>query len=174
MRSAAPRTERRRYYAGMWYQWPKVERADIPADLRVQFEQLGEAVVVHIAGSPYTHATGQTPGVPAWAASPEKREHAVRWLAEQRSRSERRHDISETVEIAILVLVAIEALPILAQAIRSEWGMVSPAVSPMRWQIPSPSLVFAVAAAVLWGWSAFIRVPVCPCLNRVMGLSSAR
>jgi hypothetical protein len=104
----------------MWYWWTNVKRADIPPNLRVEFEQLGEAVVAHIAGRPYSHAAGQTPGVPEWAAFDEQRQHALRWLAEQHSRGERRQDISEAVEIAILVLVAIEAIPILVAVIHHE------------------------------------------------------
>lgn len=97
----------------MWYWWTKVQRADIPTNLRVQFEQLGESVVAHIVGRPYTHAWGQTAGVPEWAATEPPRQLALSWLREQHSRQERRQDISEAVEIAILVLVAIEAIPIL-------------------------------------------------------------
>jgi hypothetical protein len=96
----------------VWYRWTKVQRADIPEGLRVQFEQLGAAVVTQIVGMPLTHSP-QTTGVPQWAADPGDRGHALVWLREERSRGERRQDISEAVEVAILVLVAIEAIPIL-------------------------------------------------------------
>jgi hypothetical protein len=100
----------------VWYWWTKVQRAGIPTDRRVQFEQLGEPVVAQIVGQPFSRqfATGQTVGIPEWAATDtDDRQHAFSWLREQHSRHERRQDISEAVEIAILVLVAIEAIPIL-------------------------------------------------------------
>ncbi len=101
----------------MWYSWTRVARADIPDELRVQFEQLGSEVVAQIVGRPLTHAAGQTVGVPQWAADPGERQHALLWLREQRSRGERRQDISEAVEVAILVLVAVEAIPILVAVV---------------------------------------------------------
>lgn len=100
----------------MWYWWTNVKRADIPPKLRVEFEQLGEAVVAHIVGRPLTHGPGNI-GVPFWVGQEADRQHALRWLAEQHSRTERRQDIGEAVEIAILVLVAIEAIPILVDVI---------------------------------------------------------
>jgi hypothetical protein len=96
----------------MWYWWTKLERASIPTALRADFERLGETVVSQIAGSPLTHST-QTVGVPRWAGEPAERNQALEWLREQHSRRERREDRVEAIEIAILVLVAIEALPIL-------------------------------------------------------------
>jgi hypothetical protein len=42
----------------MWYWWTNVKRADIPQNLRVEFEQRGEAVVAHIVGRPLSHGAG--------------------------------------------------------------------------------------------------------------------
>src|SRR5579884_4138055 len=96
----------------MWYWWTRVERANISAALRLEFEHLGESVVTHIVGSPLTHSV-QTVGVPRWAGDPGDRQHALEWLREQHTRRERREDRVEAIEMAILLLVAIEALPIL-------------------------------------------------------------
>jgi hypothetical protein len=63
----------------MLYLWrtPSNCATEIPADLSANFEELGEPVVAQIVGRPYTHATGQTPGVPAWAANEDARRHAL-------------------------------------------------------------------------------------------------
>jgi hypothetical protein len=96
----------------VWYRWAKVQRADVPPALRCEFEQLGEAVVAQVVGRPLSHSV-ETVGVPHWAAAPVDRQHALAWLREQYSRRERREDRGEAIEIAILLLVAIEAIPIL-------------------------------------------------------------
>jgi hypothetical protein len=96
----------------MWYWWTKVERANIPATLRAEFERLGESVVTHIVSSPLTHSV-HTVGVPRWAGDPGDRQLALVWLREQYTRRERREDRVEAIEMAILLLVAIEAIPIL-------------------------------------------------------------
>jgi hypothetical protein len=75
----------------MWDRWRKINRAsDVPDDLRANFEELGETVVAQIVGRPYTHAAGQTPGVPVWAGNEEARQHAVSWLREKRTREKRK------------------------------------------------------------------------------------
>jgi hypothetical protein len=75
--------------------WRKSNRAsDVPDDLRANFEELGETVVGHIVGRPYTHAAGQTPGVPVWAGREDARQHALSWLREKRSREKRKAWIS--------------------------------------------------------------------------------
>lgn len=97
-----------------WLRLTRVFRADIPEHLRVEFERLGEPVVAQVLGRPLTHAAGQTIGVPMWAASAIERELALAWLKERRCIDDRRREIGERVEIWILILVAIEAVPILA------------------------------------------------------------
>ena len=96
----------------MWYRWTKVVRADIPPVYRQWFEELSEPVVAHMAGTPLVagqHAMGIMP--------PEAKPHASKWLRERESMKERRQDISEAIEVAILVLVAVEAMPIAISAI---------------------------------------------------------
>jgi hypothetical protein len=100
----------------MWYSWARVEGANIPEALRIQFEQLGQDIVAQIVSRPLTHSV-ESVGVPRWSGDPGDRQLALSWLREQRSRVERRQDISEAVEVAILVLVAIEAIPILVAII---------------------------------------------------------
>jgi hypothetical protein len=74
----------------MW-RWRKINRAsDVPGDLRANFEELGETVVAQIVGRPYTHAAGQTPGVPVWAGNEDARQHALSWLREKRHREKRK------------------------------------------------------------------------------------
>jgi len=99
----------------MWYWWTKVERADIPTALRAELESLGEQVVAHIVALPLTHSPAQTVGVPGWAGDPADRQRALAWLREQYTKRDRREDVREAIEVAILVLVAIEALPILVR-----------------------------------------------------------
>src|SRR5216684_2072135 len=56
----------------MWYWWTNVKRADIPQNLRVEFEQLGEAVVAHIVGRPLSHGAGN-----AWGSHDQHRPMAA-------------------------------------------------------------------------------------------------
>jgi hypothetical protein len=89
----------------MWYRWRKINRAtSVPDALRANFEEYGEVVVAQICGRPYTHATGQTPGVPEWACHDDERRHALSWLREKHNEEERRRDITEAMEVAIIVL----------------------------------------------------------------------
>jgi hypothetical protein len=96
----------------MWYWWTKVNRADIPQRLLTEFEQYGEAVVAQILGRPYTHGL-PTIGVPIWAASAEDRQFGLLWLRQKHNEADRRHDVNEAMEVAIVFLVAIEAIPTL-------------------------------------------------------------
>jgi len=90
----------------LWY-----TRARIPNDLRSQFEAYGEPVVAQILGRPYTHqAWPVTPGVPLRAGTVESRRHGHAWLREQHEKEGARRTISEVMEIAIVILVAIEVL----------------------------------------------------------------
>jgi hypothetical protein len=100
----------------MWYWWTKVSRPDIPERLVVEFEQYGEAVVAQILGRPYTHSV-PTLGVPLWAASAEDRQSGLLWLRQKHQEADRRHDVNEAMEVAIVFLVAVEAVPILYR-----WG----------------------------------------------------
>lgn len=92
----------------MWYWWTRINHATkVPGHLRVDFERYGEAVVAQILGRPYTHSIG-TVGVPTWDGSDEAREHALAWLREMHNKEERRRDVNEAMEVAIIVLVAVE------------------------------------------------------------------
>jgi hypothetical protein len=95
----------------MWYWWHKVRRAaNIPPALRNEFEEFGETVVAQICGRPYTHAAEQTLGVPGWAGEHTGRRDALLWLREKHDEAERRHDITVAMEVAIIVLVAMEVV----------------------------------------------------------------
>jgi hypothetical protein len=95
--------------------WPftKIHLANIRAELRVSFEQYGEAVVALILSRPYTHNKDQTVGVPVWADSAPDRQAGLDWLRERHSEETRRHNITMAMEMAITFLVAVEAVPIL-------------------------------------------------------------
>ncbi len=97
----------------MWYLWTKVNRANIPAEVRVSFEQYGEAVVAQVLGRPYTHSVG-TVGVPEWAGTTTGRLHGLAWLREKHNKEERTHDVTMTMEMAIIILVAAETVATIA------------------------------------------------------------
>jgi hypothetical protein len=94
----------------MWYCWTKVNRANIPDNLRAEFEQYGEVVVAQILGRPYTHAATSTLGVPGWAGEHEGRRDGLLWLREKHNETDRRHDIGEAMEVSIIVLVLAEVV----------------------------------------------------------------
>ena len=85
----------------------RVVKANIPPDLRVQFEEFGETVVAQIMGRPLSHGVG-TVGVPPWVK--DNRPEALAWLREQHHIEDRRRTISECMEIAILVFVILETV----------------------------------------------------------------
>jgi hypothetical protein len=105
----------------MFYRWHKVRIANIPAPRRSEFEELGEAVVAQICGRPYTHAAQQTLGVPLWAGDADGRKDALLWLKETHDKAERRHDINESMEVTIIVLVAVEVIFSVISFIQSLW-----------------------------------------------------
>jgi hypothetical protein len=87
----------------------RVVRANIPDDLRTQFEEFGEMVVAQIMGRPLTHAPEpQNVGVPVWAK--DNRKEALAWLREQHHIEDRRRTISECMELAILLFVIAETV----------------------------------------------------------------
>lgn len=94
----------------MFIRWTKVNRANIPEELRTDLERYGEAVVAQILGRPYTHSD-TTPGVPKWAGDGGSRGQALDWLREQHNKEERHRDIGEAMEVAILIFVGVEAVP---------------------------------------------------------------
>jgi hypothetical protein len=94
----------------MCWWWTRVNRADISGALRAELEQYGEVVVAQILARPYTHAADQTAGVPMWVRTNKERKPVLAWLREQHNRAERKRDISETMELAILVLVGLEVI----------------------------------------------------------------
>jgi hypothetical protein len=79
--------------------------ADVPNDLRANFEELGETVVAHIIGTPYSHATGQTPSVPTWAAKDDTRQLASAWLREKQNRAKRRVWIGQAIGWGLSLIV---------------------------------------------------------------------
>lgn len=103
---------------GSWLHLPPVFRADIPEDLRSEFERLGETIVAQILGQPYALPSEvSSRGRPEWALYLTKRDQAIAWLREKRTQDERRRVIGERMEIGILVLVAIEAVPIVLHSV---------------------------------------------------------
>jgi len=101
----------------MWYRWTRVNRAEVPPRLVIEFEQYGEAVVAQILGRPYTHSIS-TLGVPSWAGSEEDRKFGLLWLRQKHNEEERRRDVNEAMEVAIIILIAIEVFPTLMDLAR--------------------------------------------------------
>lgn len=113
----------------MWYSWTKVEKANIPAHLRTRFQSLGVAVVSQVVA----RSEQQFEGAWKWPSFPltpilepiktpiDEQRCAMAWLVEQHSRDERRRDMSEAVEIAILFVVAVEAVPVVASVFGWCW-----------------------------------------------------
>jgi hypothetical protein len=101
--------------------WPftEVNRAKITPELRSELEQFGEPVVAQILGRPYTHAFPGNPGAVRWEQTVEERQAALAWLREKHNEETRRHNITMAMEIAITLLVAVEALPRLASWCRA-------------------------------------------------------
>ena len=86
----------------MWW-WRKVRYANLPADLREQFELYGETLMAIAIESGDANRIG-----PDLAALGQRhREQIVEWLRERRDIAERQHDRLETVEWAILIAVVI-------------------------------------------------------------------
>ena len=107
------------------YPWRKSSShaTEIPADLRANFEELGEPVVAQIVGRPYTHSAGQTPGVPAWAGNEDARRYALFWLIDKRRREKRKVWIGWSVGWGlslIVICIAIYNVFITKQADRPE------------------------------------------------------
>jgi len=98
--------------------WPltQVHRANISPKLRVSFEQYGEAVVALILSRPLTHGP-TTAGVPQWAESDADRQCGLEWLREKHDETARQHNVTMAMELAILVLVGVEAASTLQR-----WG----------------------------------------------------
>ena len=114
----------------MPFRLTKIKQANIPEALRLTFENMGVEVVsqimarhLEIQGNRYKWP--MTFELPGQTIVEERldREHAISWLTEQRSREERRREITERVEFWILILVAVEALPILLGAAAKCWEL---------------------------------------------------
>lgn len=115
-----------------WLRPTKLRKADIPLELRLQFEQMGVELVSLIM-SRHLEIQGNEYGLPGTMIMPmplikerKDRDHAMEWLKEQRSIDERRRDIADRVERWILILVGVEALPIVIQACIKCWTLLSP------------------------------------------------
>ena len=90
--------------------WPltQVHRANIPPELRAEFETYGEAVVAQMLGT-LLPLTSTTLGLPNWAVVPEERQAGLAWLREKHDEETRRHNVTMAMELAILLLVGVEA-----------------------------------------------------------------
>jgi hypothetical protein len=90
-----------------FWHWQKVRRADIPTELRERFEQLGEPF---LANSMTITNINPVLGAEVMGLIQQKRREIADWLTEKRDIRERREDRLETVEVAILIFVALEVL----------------------------------------------------------------
>jgi hypothetical protein len=89
----------------MW-RWRKVRRANIPEQLRTQFERYGEDVLAHALAVGAHHTQGpELLNIMSGDRSP-----IMAWLTERRDIHERREDRLETVEWAILIFVIVGVL----------------------------------------------------------------
>jgi hypothetical protein len=86
----------------MW-RWQTVRRADIPQDLREQFELFGETIMALAIESGDANRIGQEL---AWLGQ-NKRWEIVAWLRERRDIEACHADRLEAVEVGILVFVVI-------------------------------------------------------------------
>ena len=91
-------------------------RAEIGADLRKELEELGTALVAQILAVPPTIQNVNSPFPHFWFGP--KRTGALAWLREKHLEDDRRRDINEAMEVAIIILVLIEAISAVANWIR--------------------------------------------------------
>ncbi len=115
----------------MSFRLAKIQKADIPEDIRRRFEQMGAEVVAQIIGrnlviesSRYEWPSIDVSLTGQKYVEKKDQEYAILWLTEQRSRDERRKEITERVEFWILALVAVEAIPILIKAVIWTWKLI--------------------------------------------------
>ncbi len=95
----------------------RVQKANIPDNLRRSFEEYGEAVVAQFMGHRLEAEPSQSTGLPYWVK--DYRPEALAWLREQHHIEDRRRTVTELMEAAILVLVGVEATDTLKRWI---WG----------------------------------------------------
>lgn len=118
----------------MWFpwRWTKVKIADIPLENRTRYEEMGVAVV--------SNALSRDLVIPGpWMfiiplEHPQRRglsdsDYAWAWLHEQHTREDRRRDIGECVEILILFLVGVEAVPEFLSLAAKFWQLLLPAAT---------------------------------------------
>ena len=101
----------------MWYWWTALKKADIAPEVRARFESMGTAMVSQLLTKETYLSGGAIGGYVSTFADQKVADYAlnaVAWLQEQHSFEERRHDRGEAVEILILVLVGVEAIPVAA------------------------------------------------------------
>ena len=89
----------------LWW-WQKVRRANIPSDLREQFEYYGERVMT------LAIETGDPDRVGSELAdlSKHKRSEIIAWLQERRDLAAQQEDRLETVEWALLLFVFVSVV----------------------------------------------------------------
>lgn len=100
-----------------WYCWTKVPSAEIDDDLRNELEQHGTQVVAMTLALPLTVDIVRGLRV-SWVLDGRRRAGAFAWLREKHLEDDRRKDINEAMEVAIIVLVAIESLATVMNWIR--------------------------------------------------------
>jgi hypothetical protein len=93
----------------MWW-WRKIHHANIPDELRTQFELFGEDVLAHAIGA----GEHSSKGAELNELLRQKRDEILEWLREKRSEAARHDDRVETVEWAILIFVVIGVVADLA------------------------------------------------------------
>jgi hypothetical protein len=84
----------------MWW-WHEIEYAEIPPELRIEFERYGETLMALAIESGDATRIGETLA----KLGQEKREQIVDWLWERRDIEAEHQDRLETVEWAILIFV---------------------------------------------------------------------
>lgn len=89
----------------MWW-WRKVRKAQISQAVQDECERFGEQIISFaLAGAP-ENAQPALRGM----LHDRSRDETIAWLTEQRDRAERARQRTETVEIAILIFVAVETV----------------------------------------------------------------
>jgi hypothetical protein len=87
------------------WRWTQVKPAKLSEEQREIFESYGENVIALVVAGGFRPAVGDL--YPLYENAAVKRD-ARDWLAEQGAKRERREDRLETLEVAILILVAAE------------------------------------------------------------------
>jgi len=115
----------------MWFpwRWTDVQIADIPLEKRIRFEEMGVAVVSQALSRDLVIPGPWMFTIP-WEGpvrgGPSDSDYAWAWLREQHTREARRRDIGEFMEILIVLLVGIEAVPVFISGAMKCWHLILP------------------------------------------------